>query len=280
MKERFKKIFLVSIEVINWLESPGFLGRMRAGNILLGMFILIGGLLYFIEGVSLVLNGILMGLLEITTFTLLFILSLRSYWLKPPKFIRKEAVNPAQLFDRLSHWSFFYGIIVYSFFASFFIECIYIAFIKLILHINFDFSRSFYNLFFSTTAVFSVCYFMYHVSVKDVSIKAIKARIRLYLAIIATITIGLFGFSLKEILLPLITYLGVGLAWLSFFVEQVESEEKDSSSKKLSDEKRLEKAEVRIKYLEDELELLKKGRRTRKEGEELSLITNEKNTEL
>lgn len=65
---------------------------------------------------------------------------------------------------------------------------------------------------------------MYHVSIKEISTKVIKARIRLYLAILATITAGLFGLSLKEILLPLITYLGIGLAWLSYFVEKIESE--------------------------------------------------------
>lgn len=224
MKEKFKKIFLVSVKVINWLESPGILGMMKAGNILLGIIILIGGLLYCIEGVSWIINEILIGLLVITTSSLLFILSLRFYYVKPPKFIRKEAVNPAQLFDRFSHWSFLYGIIVYSFFASFFIVGAYIALIKLILQINYDFSKSFYNFFFLTTAVFLVCYFMYHVSVKNVPTKVIKARIRLYLAIIATITAGIFGLSLKEMLWPLITYLGIGLAWLSFFVEKIESE--------------------------------------------------------
>lgn len=224
MKERFKKVFLVSTKVINWLERPGFLGMNKAGNILIGMMILIGSLLYCLEGVSLIVNEILMGILAITMFSLFFVLSLRYFWLKPPKFIRKEALNPAQLFDSFSHWSFLYGIMVYSFFASFFIEGVYIAFVKLILQINFDFSKSFYTLFFLTTAVFLVCYFMYHVSVKNVSTKVIKARIRLYLAIIATITAGLFGLSLKEIFLPLVTYLGIGLAWLSFFVEKIESE--------------------------------------------------------
>lgn len=224
MKERFEKLFLGSTKVINWLEGPGFLGMKKAGNILIGMMIFIGSLLYCIEGVSFVLNEILMGILAITMFSLLFVLSLRNFWLKPPKFIRKEALNPAQLFDSFSHCSFLYGIMVYSLFASFFIEGVYIALVKLILQINFDFSKSFYNLFFLTTAVFLVFYFMYHVSVKNVSTKVIKARIRLYLAIITTITAGLLGLSLKEILLPLITYLGIGLAWLSFFVEKIESE--------------------------------------------------------
>lgn len=224
MKERFKTGFFKANKVVNWLESPGFLGMQKAGNILLGMIILIGGLLHFLGEISSILNDIFIGILSLTMFILLFVLSLRFYWIKPPKFIRKEAVNPAHLFKRFSHWSFLYGILVYSLFASFFIQGINIAFIKLILHINFDFSKLFYTIYFITTAVFLVIYFMYQVAVNDISTKVIKARIRLYLAIIATISVGLFGFSLKEILYPLITYLGIGLAWLSFFVEKIESE--------------------------------------------------------
>ncbi|MGP3609978.1 hypothetical protein [Anoxybacteroides rupiense] len=224
MKERFKNLFLKSIKVINWLESPGFLGMQKAGNIFFGMIILIGGILYYLKGVSEVLNNILMGLLMITMFSLFFVLSLRFYWIKPPKFIRKGSVNPAQLFDIFSHWSFLYGIIIYSFVASFFIGGIVVAIVHIILKLNFDFSKLYYHLFFLATTAFSILYFMYHVSVKGISTKVIKARIRFYLAITTTITAGLFGLSLKEILLPLITYLGIGFAWLSYFVEAIESE--------------------------------------------------------
>jgi hypothetical protein len=224
MKERFKNLFLKSAKVINWLESPGFLEMKKAGIILYGAFILVGLMLYYLEGVSVVLNNILIGFLMLTTFSLFFVLSLRFYWIKPPKFIRQGSENPAQLFDRYSHWSFVYGIIIYSFFASFFIGGIIVIVVQFLLNINYDFSKLYYNLFFLTTAVFSVLYFMYHVSVKGVSTKIVKARIKLYLAIITTITAGLLGLSLKEILLPLITYLGIGLAWLSFFIEKIESE--------------------------------------------------------
>ncbi|GAA0501727.1 hypothetical protein GCM10008986_31530 [Salinibacillus aidingensis] len=224
MKENFKKLFLESIKVINWLESPGFLGMQKAGNILFGLIILVGALLYYLKEVSEILNNILLGLLMITMFSILFILSLRFYWLKPPRFIRQETETPAQLFDRFNHWSFLYGIIIYSFFASFFIVGICIAFVNAMLNFNFDSSKLFYNIFFLTSAVFLVFYFMYHISVKNIPPKVIKARINLYLAIIATITAGLVGLSLKELLLPLVTYLGIGLAWLSFFVEKIDSE--------------------------------------------------------
>lgn len=224
MKEKFKSLFLKSTKVINWLESPGFLDMQKAGNILFGMIILIGLILYYLEGVSVVLNNIIMGLLMLTMFSLFFVLSLRFYWIKPPKFIRKGSENPAQLFDRFSHWSFLYGIIIYSLVASFFIGGIVVTVVQFIFKLEYDFSKLYYNLFFFTTAVFSVLYFMYHVSMKEISTKVIKARIRLYLAIITTITAGLLGLSLKEILLPLITYLGIGLAWLSYFVEKIESE--------------------------------------------------------
>lgn len=224
MKGKFNKIFLESIRIIHWLEGTGFLGIPRAGNILFGMIIVIGSIINFLEGVNEFLERILLGLLMITTFSLLFVLSLRFYWIKPPKFIRQETENPAQLFDRFSHWSFLYGIFVYSFFTSIFIVGTSMAFVEYILNSHLDFSKIFYNLFFFNSAVFLVFYFMYHVAVKDVPTKVIKERILLYLAIMTTITAGLFGLSLKEVLFPLITYLGIGVAWLSFFVEKIESE--------------------------------------------------------
>lgn len=224
MKERFKNLFMKSSKVIHWLESPGLFAMQKAGNILSGVVILAGLFLHYFEGISVILNNIIIGLLMVTMFTLFFVLSLKFYWIKPPKFIRKGTENPAQLFDRYSHWSFVYGIIIYSFFASFFIGGIVVTVVHLIFKLNYDFSKLYYNLFFITTAVFTVCYFMYHVSMKGISTKVIKVRIRLYLAIIATITAGLFGLSLKEILLPLVTYLGIGLAWLTYFIEKIEME--------------------------------------------------------
>ncbi|MEF2965888.1 hypothetical protein V3851_08610 [Paenibacillus sp. M1] len=196
----------------------------KAGNIIFIMFLLIGTLISLLNNVSEVISSILVGILMMVLYTLFFILSLRFFWIKPPKFIRKSAQNPAQLFDEFGHWPFLYGIFVYSFFASIFIGAIFLAAIKKILNLDYDTSGLFYNLFFITTAIYSVFYFMYHVAEKDISTKIIKARIRLYLAIATTITVGLFGIATKEFLTPLITYLGMGFAWLSFFVEKIESE--------------------------------------------------------
>ncbi|WP_137791943.1 hypothetical protein [Bacillus sp. E(2018)] len=224
MKKKFENLFLNCINVIEWLESPGFLDMKKAGNILYGMFILVGGTLYFLEGNSRILDNILIGLMMVTVFTLFLILSIKFYWVKPPKFISKESTNPAQLFNKFSHGAFLYGIIIYSFFSSFFVIGIVLAIMQFILDININGSKMFYNVFFITSSLFTIFYFMYHISIKGISTKIIKARIRLYLAIITTIAAGLFGLSLKEILLPLITYLGIGLAWLSYFVEKIESE--------------------------------------------------------
>lgn len=222
MKEKFKNIFLKSGKVMNGLLSS------KAINIWAIMFILLICIFYFFNRVSDVLNTIILGLLMITMCYPFVVYNLRAYLSERPKFIlkfiRQETENPAQLFDIFSHRSFLYGIIIYSFFFSLYIGMIIYA-IGIIFNYNFDLSWWCYNLFFLTSALFSIVYFMYHISVKDISTKKIKVRIRLYLAIIATITASLFGLSLKEILFPLITYLGIALAWLSFFVEKIESEQ-------------------------------------------------------
>jgi len=196
----------------------------KAGNIFLTMFVLVGFILSQMNGKNNVISNILIGCLVITLYSMFFILSLGFYWIKPPKFIRKEAENPGQLFDAFGHWPYLYGVFIYSFFASFFICVIVLVAVRMILNLDLHMTNLFYNMFFLTTAVFSVLYFMYHISVKNVSTKVVKARVRLYLAIATTITAGLFGLSLKEIFTPLITYLGMGFAWLSFFMDKIDSE--------------------------------------------------------
>lgn len=226
MVEKFKTYFRKATSIINWMESPGFLGMQKAGNIITIMFLFVGSLISFLEDKSKLLSNILIGIMIIVLYALFFLSSTRFYWIKPPKFIRKNAENPGQLFDVFGHWPFLYGVFIYSFFSSLFIGVIFFAVARFFLQIIFNTSELFYNLFFLTTTVYSVLYFMYHVAVKGVSTKIVKARTRLYLAIIATVTAGLFGIATKEVLTPLITYLGIGFAWLSFFVEKIESESK------------------------------------------------------
>lgn len=72
MKKRFEILFIKSLKIINWLESPGYLEMKKAGNIIGGVFILVSLILYFLEGVSLILDNILLGLLIITMFTIFF----------------------------------------------------------------------------------------------------------------------------------------------------------------------------------------------------------------
>ncbi|XOI97617.1 hypothetical protein ACMX2M_17010 [Paenibacillus polymyxa] len=226
MKKKFKLLFQKSINTIDWIESPGFLGMQKAGNIIAIMLLSVGFLTLFLDDRSKLLNNIIFGIVTIVLYTIFFLSSTRFFWVKPLKFIRKNAENPGQLFDSFGHWPFLYGVFIYSFFSSLFIGVIFFTVAQAFLQINLDTSKLFYNLFFLTTSIYSILYFMYHVAVKEVSTKIVKARTRFYLAIIATVTAGLFGISAKEILTPLITYLGIGFAWLSFFVEKIESESK------------------------------------------------------
>jgi hypothetical protein len=224
MKERFRKLYNRLNTVINWIESPGYLGMKKAGNILTLMFVLIGSLLSWVGDKSNIISNILVGILMITLYALFFITSLRFYWLKPPKFIRQSTETPSQLFDIFGHWSYLYGIFIYSFFASFFMSAVIFAAIHFIVGLEISIGELFYNLFLLTTAIYTILYFMYHLSVKEIPPKIVKARVSLYLAVVATISAGLFGLSFKEILKPLITYLGLGFVWLTYLIDKVESE--------------------------------------------------------
>jgi hypothetical protein len=224
MRKQFINIFIGLATGVCWLQDRKYLGLPNLLKIIL--LIILAWVVYrhFLEESGLA-NNIFLALTAIALYLLFMLLSLQSYPLfKPPKFIRKTAETPIQLFDLFSHRSFLYGIFIYSFFASGYIVSILFLIIHELISINLDVSKLYYNSLFITQATFSVLYFMYHVAVKNIPTKAVKARIKLYAAITATIAAGVFGLSLKEILFPLVTYLGLGLAWLNFFVEQIESE--------------------------------------------------------
>jgi len=216
VNEFWRKLFLKFRDIMNWLLSP------IAVWIWITISILVFLLIYFSNSFNFndLIQNIILGLFAILILYPFVALNLKKYIFKLP-FIRYETDSPAQLFDIFSHRSFLYGIIIYSFFTLIIIVLLINA-IGIWFNYKIDSSNWYFNLFFIASALFTIIYFMYHMSVKHISTKEIKARLRLYSAIVGTISGGLLGLSIKEILVPLITYLGIALLWLSFCVEQVE----------------------------------------------------------
>ncbi|MBT2740724.1 hypothetical protein [Bacillus sp. ISL-77] len=184
MKKHFEKLFSKSKKAIDWLQGP------IAKGIWFSVFLLIILLINIskrLNGVS-ALNNIILGLCGIVTFYPFIALNLKHYLIKPPtKFLRQGTENPEQLFKKFSHRAFLYGIIVYSFFTSLIIGCCIFAFSS-IFNQKINFINWGFTLFFITSALFSILYFMYHISVNNISTKVIKARVRLYAAFTGTIT--------------------------------------------------------------------------------------------
>lgn len=224
MKNFFKILFTNSKMFIDWLFSEGFLGMKKAGNILIALFIIAGSLLKIFGNNNDILNRILVGLLMIVFCFLFFMGGFKFYWFTPPKFIRGSSNDPSGLFDIFSHRAYLYGIIIFSFFSSYFTSGIILVIAKIYLNLDYNFTGLFYNLFFLTASIFTILYFMYHIVIKELSIKVVKSRISLYVAITVTITAGIFGLKLKGILEPMITYLGAGFAWLVYFIDKMDIE--------------------------------------------------------
>lgn len=223
MKRKIKVFFIKSIEVINWLERPGFLGMKRAGNIFFGMLLFVGMVLDYFQDSNPVLEKLFMGLLMVVFFSILLILSPRYYLIKLP-IISRGTDSPAELFNRFCHWSFIYGILIFAFVESFFVCGILLGLTQIFPNLIFDFSKLFINLFFIIVALFSIFYFMYHLVMIDIPIKVVRARVQLYIAISTTVSAGFFGLSLKEVLLPFVAYLGIAFTWLLFCIEKIDSE--------------------------------------------------------
>jgi len=225
VNEFWRKLFLKLRDIMNWLLSSIAVWIWTMIFILVFLLIYVSSSFNFNDR----LQNIILGLFSILILYPFVALNLKTYMFKLP-FICQKTDSPAQLFDIFSHRSFFYGIIVYSFFTSIIIVLL-ISAIGSWFNYKIDSSNWYSNLFFITSALFTIIYFMYHMSVKNISTKEIKARLRLYSAIVGTISGGLLGLSIKEILVPLITYLGIAFLWLSFCVEQVEVDKEKKERK-------------------------------------------------
>jgi hypothetical protein len=81
------------------------------------------------------------------------------------------------------------------------------------------------NILFITTAIFTVLWFMYHIIFNEkVSIQQIKIRLNFYIAFFTTIsTIFVWPFF-QDALKPLVTWLGISFAWLTYITEKAQLE--------------------------------------------------------
>lgn len=223
MKTSFSNFFDKSFLIYGWFLKKGRFAPTRIGDIfyyVMGSMILIYALIgdnqFFIEKFA--------GLFGTLIFFTLFLITFKSFWIKPPKFIRRGTEDLSSFLKIFSHSSYLYGLTIFTFFLTFTLSGFIITGSRLILGLNLNIQPLFYNLVFLSMSLFTILYFMYHISKDKISLKQAKARISFYLLCSGFITAGFLGTSFKSMLTPFLTYIGIGYLCLRYLIDKIDSE--------------------------------------------------------
>ncbi|WP_043891003.1 hypothetical protein [Paenibacillus sp. Aloe-11] len=229
MKQIFSDFFDKSIYYYNWFLNKGRFAPTRIGDIIItiiGIMILlyavIGDNKFFIEKFA--------GIFGTLMFFTLFLGTFKTFWIKLPKFIRKGNDEVSSFLNNFSHSSYLYGLTVVTFFLTFTLCGVVMSGSKFIIGVSFDWKVLFYNSIFLSMALFTVLYFMFHISKDNITLKQAKARISFYLLCSACITAGLFGTSFKVAITPFLTYVGIGYLCLRYLIDKIDSESESKKS--------------------------------------------------
>lgn len=225
VRKMFRKIFVNTNTFLEWMASPGLIGLPKSFNILL-FIIILGGAIIKYSG-NLFVNRVVGSIFSVDILLTTYIGFFKFDKVLLSKILTGETRTPAEILSSFSNPSFIFGITYFSYFTSVFLFMMiyYLLGIKLP-------DLVFPNLILSTSALFTVFWFMYHLLFNSsVTIKYIKVRLRLYLAISGTFSAFVLPFT-QTLIKPVITYLGLAFVWLSYFIERVEFEQetgKDNS---------------------------------------------------
>ncbi|OME73990.1 hypothetical protein BK120_32450 [Paenibacillus sp. FSL A5-0031] len=230
MKERFSNFFDRIINYYNWFLQKGRFTATRIADILY-ILIVIMIILYVIIGKNQYMMKLFGSVFGMLIFFMLFLISFKSYWIRPPKFIRKNSDDVSAFLNTFSHSSYLYGLTIFTFFLTIMLSGLLLMFSSLFVGITINWSILFLNILFLSMSLFTMLYFMFHISRNNISLKLAKARISFYLFCSGCITAGLFGTSFREALTPFLSYVGIGYLGLRYLIDKIDSENEIVKSK-------------------------------------------------
>ncbi|MCM3342521.1 hypothetical protein M3650_28830 [Paenibacillus sp. MER TA 81-3] len=229
MKRFFSDLFDKLFNYHNWFFYKGRFTSTRLGDLfyivigsMIVIYLIVGDNKYFIEKFA--------GIFGAFMFFALFLTTFKSYWIKPPKFIRKGNDEVSSFLSIFNHSSYLYGLTIFTFFLTLTLNGLLMTISQFIIGVSFDWQAIFYNLLFLSMSLFTIFYFMFHISKDKITIKQAKARISFYLLCSGCITAGLFGTSFKLALTPFLTYVGIGYLCLRYFIDKIDSESETKES--------------------------------------------------
>jgi hypothetical protein len=150
----------------------------------------------------------------------IFLLAFIKYGIFPfPKFIFGSYNTSEKLFKSFTHRAFLYGLSIFSFYASL-ISIGIIAYISLCFHKEMWFPfNNFFALYYVSIALFSIVWFSYHIAFETDSLKLIKARLSLYMAIHTTISIIIVLTVYENALKPFLSSTTLAFIWLTYLID-------------------------------------------------------------
>ena len=226
MKRATIRLFKTYDGIIRWLSSESFLGLKNGGMVLFGGF-LIAGLLCSVFRYEYIQQKVV---------TLYFFIAFFVFLLYKPfvndrtieRFTRGRYKSASEWMQNINHFSYLYGLIIFSIEISVFVDIISIL-IQLFL---FD-KASTVNLIYlviESMLVFTALYFLYHLYVSDADgrLEKMKLNIQLYSVVGITFSPIMLIIGDDNLFKILITSILAEYGWIQYFIA---NEEKIVSSK-------------------------------------------------
>ncbi|MCF6410674.1 hypothetical protein [Pseudalkalibacillus salsuginis] len=217
LREVFFSIFTRIHSFIKWFDKENRHGHSKSLSILL--------ILFFFNVIAIILfKNIKLFAIWFCFIIFIMLIKLMDNNLKYlPKKIKGNSNNFRDLLNTFNTRAYLVGIILFSFY---FILLLYILIqFPLLFFLDYSLLINIENLYFPSITIFTIYYFMYHVVIKKQSTKLARSLIHLYVAISISISLLFFVVSLDNVFTPMITWLGVGYAWLNYFLARIDNED-------------------------------------------------------
>jgi len=201
--------------IVSFLRTRQHFSTPNSGIIVMSFFF--AGVILFSLGFQ------FLGALAVKMAVILLFCFLLLFWLDADspliKFkTKKSCTTPRELFKKMTHFSFIYGLLFFSVQILYLIECITFLLFKTLLGI--DYLLDVRNSWLFVVFLFSFMYFCYHVYINpdNLSLEHIQQRIDFYAAIGSTI--GFIMLIVPEILDFKIFFSGLALVftWLKHLI--------------------------------------------------------------
>lgn len=219
----FENLFETIKVIINWILSEGFM-NIKKGGIISVIALILGGIIVNSTN-NFTIKIITISIASCIIIVIMYIGYIMFDESKILKFIYKKYKKPYEILNEFTHTSYLYGLTIFSFMTWFCMLGIIVYGSGMSIKISYNIMV---NLLLCIMSIFTIMWFVYHLIYNsNITIKIIKVRLNLYMAIATTLSTIIIWPLFQESLKSVITCLGVSYVWLSYLIEKAELEYKE-----------------------------------------------------